>query len=109
MFNLVLLLLVVAYQGLKYWRGRWLAPWRFETHGFEGGGRQGPQRLVSYSDVLNVEVYVSASQRRRGVGTLVVTYKAWPGTPGQQCVQLKNVPEPERLAAWLQAKRSDTA
>ncbi|HEX8435978.1 hypothetical protein [Archangium sp.] len=51
----------------------------------------------------------AASQRRRGVGTLVVTYKSWPGTPGQQCVQLKDMPEPERLAAWLQAKRSGSA
>ncbi len=105
-FCLALLLLVVAYQGVKFWWGRWRARWRFETHGFELGGLG---RFLSYSDVLDVGVHVSASQRRRGLGTLVVRFKTWPGTPGPLCVQMKDVPEPERLAAWLQAKRSRTA
>lgn len=102
------LLLVVVVQGVMLaWRGEPL--WRFEASSFEGGGREGTRGLVYYSDVVDVQVHVSPSQRRRGVGTVVVTRRLpWQATTGETCLLLKDVPEPERLAAWLRAKGSAT-
>jgi hypothetical protein len=106
-FNLFLLLVVGVAQGVRFWLKR--PRWRFDEADFQGRGLQGPWDPVLYSEVVDVEVHVSASQRRRGVGTVVVTYSSWPGKPAEMNLQLKDVPEPERLAAWLRAKRSDAS
>jgi hypothetical protein len=59
---------------------------------------------VRYTDVVEVEAYSSKGQRLRGVGSVGVTYKAVMGE--EKLLTLKDVPEPERLAEWLQSKRS---
>lgn len=53
---------------------------------------------VRYAEIYDVQVLVTPSQRRRGVGTLVIRYGFFP--PEHQTL-LRNVPDPERLAEWL--------
>jgi hypothetical protein len=62
-------------------------------------------RSVSFTDVLDAEVHVSVSQRRRGVGTVLVLHKAMLGDAENQPLTLKDVPEPERLAEWIRSMR----
>ncbi|HYI01041.1 hypothetical protein [Hyalangium sp.] len=40
------------------------------------------------------------------MGTLQVTSQAQTGAQRERVLVLKDVPEPERLAAWIQVKRS---
>ncbi|WP_395812513.1 PH domain-containing protein [Archangium minus] len=100
------LLLVVAVQCVRlFWNGE--LRWSFKAARFEGGGWLGKRLHVNYSDVVDVQVHVSPSQQRRGVGTVVVTYRPREqDMPSDMCVLLKDVPEPERLAAWLRAEGS---
>lgn len=59
--------------------------------------------LVRYRDMQGVEAYSSREQRMRGLGSVTVRYKTPAGLEEQ--LLLKDVPEPERLAEWLEARR----
>lgn len=85
------------------WRGdSW---WDFREAGIEGGGTERGER-VPYSSITGVTVDATPAQRRRGVGTVQVMYELQPGRGGERRLTLKDMPEPERLAAWIEAKRS---
>jgi len=56
--------------------------------------------LVHYAEIHDVQVLVTPSQRRRGVGTLVISHGP---VPSERRTLLRNVPEPERLAEWLRS------
>jgi hypothetical protein len=77
---------------------------RFEQTGIDLSSRDG-RRSVSYTNVLDAEVYISLSQHQRGVGTVVVTHKPLPGESEGTSITLKDVPEPERLAEWIRSMR----
>ncbi len=86
------------------WGGRsW---WNFSEVGIEGGGKEAGEPRVPYSKITGVKVDATPSQRRRGVGTVQVTYEEELGGRVEKNLTLKDVPEPERLASWIQAKRS---
>jgi len=80
--------------------------WFFTEHsiGLPWSGLQRPR--LSYSEVLEAEAHVSAAQRHRGVGTVVVLCKPTREHPAGKSFVLKNVPEPERLAEWIRWKRT---
>ncbi len=78
--------------------------WRFTEVGIESKDAEVQGGLVRYTDVSKVEAYSSRGQRLRGVGSVGVTYRAVSGE--EKLLTLKDVPEPERLAEWLEAKRS---
>jgi hypothetical protein len=82
--------------------------WGLKEDGFEAGGK-GETSFVRYSEISSVEVQVTASQRRRGVGTVHVKCELKGEERPLKFLTLKDVPEPERLAAWLQAKRLERA
>jgi DNA-binding transcriptional MerR regulator len=105
--SLVLLLcalVLVVVQVLIYWAGR--VRWRFTQDGIQVETKEleVPGGFLRYTDVLKVEAYSSRGQRLRGVGSVGMAYKAVTGE--ERLLTLKDVPEPERLAEWLQAKRS---
>lgn len=86
------------------WRGSsW---WSFSEAGIEGSGKEEGEARVPYSSITGVKVDATPSQRRLGVGTVQVTYEEGFGGPVERSLTLKDVPEPERLASWIQAKRS---
>jgi hypothetical protein len=89
-------------QLLMQWKGR--SRWRFVEAGIEAKESEVQGGLVRYTDVLQVEAYSSRGQRLRGVGSVGVTFKAVTGE--EKVLTLKDVPEPERLAQWLESKRS---
>jgi hypothetical protein len=62
--------------------------------------------IVPYAKVLDVDVRISYSQHRRGVGTVVIRCKPGKDEREGQRLALKNVPEPERLAEWIRSKRT---
>ena len=96
---------MIASQVLTLWKSR--PRWRF-TEGFiEARETEVPGGQVRYTDVLGLEAYSSKGQRLRGVGSVAVRYRAVTGE--EKLLTLKDVPEPERLAEWLQAKRSGKA
>jgi len=105
----VLLLVFVAMmalsQVLTLWK--WRARWRFTETGIEAQAHEVQGGHVRYTDVSRVAAYSSKNQRLRGVGSIAVTYRAVPGE--EKLLMLKDVPEPERLAEWLEAKRSGSA
>jgi hypothetical protein len=82
--------------------------WRITAEGL------GPRSLrslfwppeVDFRAVRAVEVSVTDAQRRLGVGTVLVLHRKWAGAPAPQerALTLTDVPEPERLAAWLRAQ-----
>jgi hypothetical protein len=78
--------------------------WRLGEDGFEAFG-EGEPVSVKYANITRVEVQVSGAQRRRGVGTVHVRCEEKGEERPLKFLELKDVPEPERLAAWLQAKR----
>jgi len=83
---------------------RSLAPprWRFGPTSVKQVGvdlRKGTQ-VVPYEQILKVSLLVTPSQKRRGVGTLVITLRTSPPD-----IMMRNVPEPERLAEWLSSQR----
>jgi hypothetical protein len=82
--------------------------WLLKEDGLEAT-EAGETSFVRYSELSDVEVQVSASQRRRGVGTLHVKGELKGEERPLKFLTLKDVPEPERLAAWLQQKRSERA
>ena len=94
-----------ASQALTQWRGR--ARWRFTEDSLETKDPEVQGGQVRYTDMLDVEAYGSRGQRLRGVGSVGVKYRAVMGEEKQ--LTLKDVPEPERLAEWLEAKRSGKA
>jgi hypothetical protein len=98
---LLFFLLMIGAQLLMHWRGR--ARWRFTPDGIEAKEPEVQGGLVRYTDVLRAEAYSSRGQRLRGVGSVGVTYKALMGE--EKLLTLKEVPEPERLAEWIQSKR----
>lgn len=101
---LIILLAVVAWgvarvADVSRSRGGWL----LKEDGVESFGEGAPV-LVKYADMTRVEVQVSRSQHRRGVGTVHVRCEEKGEERPLKFLELKDVPEPERLAAWLQAK-----
>lgn len=88
-------------QLLIYWHGR--QPWRFEEEGIKARESQVPGNLLRYRDILGVEAYSSNRQRMQGLGNVTVRFMATTGQEKQ--LLLKDVPEPERLAEWLEARR----
>jgi membrane protein YdbS with pleckstrin-like domain len=80
--------------------------WNFSKVGIRGGGKEADEAQVPYSRIIRVKVEATPSQRRRGVGTVQVTYEEQPGEGMERTLTLKDVPEPERLASWLREKRS---
>jgi hypothetical protein len=96
-------------QVLTVWRVR--PRWRFTEAGIEVPETEVPGGLVSYTDLLAVEAYSSKGQRLRGVGSVGVKYRAYHAGVAveEKLLTLKDVPEPERLAEWLEAKRSGPA
>lgn len=88
-------------QLLIYWNGR--LPWRFEEEGIKARESEVPGNLLRYRDILGVEAYSSNRQRMRGLGSVTVRFMATTGQEKQ--LLLKDVPEPERLAEWLEARR----
>ncbi len=103
MLPLFLMLLVFGARPLrKAWRQR--QRWRFTEQGFEPWGPGAPPgEAVPYARVLGAEVLATPAQRRQGVGDVVV--RRHPEAP----IRLKDVPEPERLAEWLLARRPGQA
>jgi hypothetical protein len=97
----LLILGMMVAQFLMHWRAR--ARWRFTQEGLEVKEPEVQGGLVRYPDVVQVEAYSSKGQRLRGVGSVGVTYKGLMGE--EKLLTLKDVPEPERLAEWLQSKR----
>ena len=89
---------------LSLWLGG--AWWDFSETGIRGGGKEAGEGQVPYSRITGIKVDATPSQRRRGVGTVQVTYEEEPGGAVERTLTLKDVPEPERLASWIQEKRS---
>lgn len=89
---------------LAAWRRR--PKWRFGESTIEMSGEDALAVPLPYSEVLDAEARVTPSQRKRGVGSVVV--KCGPGSvdPVGKTLTLKNVPEPERLAEWLHERRA---
>lgn len=81
--------------------------WRFGETTIEMFGKDAPPLPLPYSQVLDVEAHVTPSQRKRGVGNVVVVQDG-PSLIdiAVRRMTLKNVPEPERLAAWLRDRCS---
>lgn len=102
-FVLLAGLVGVSVQVLAIRRGS--ARWRFGEAGIEVSEEEVPGGLVRYSDIVDAEVHVTRYQRRRGVGTVEVRHRAI--KEEEKTLTLKDVPEPDRLAAWLDSKRSD--
>jgi hypothetical protein len=96
---------MIAAQVLTLWIRR--PRWRFMEAWIEAHEPDVPGGQVRYKDMLKVEAYSSKGQRLRGVGSVGVTYRAVTGE--EKLLTLKGVPEPERLAEWLQSKRSGRA
>jgi len=96
---------LIVVQVLTLWKAR--ARWRFTQEGIEAQAPDVQGGLVRYKDVSKVEAYSSKGQRLRGVGSVGVKYRAVTGE--EKLLTLKDVPEPERLAEWLAAKRSGKA
>ncbi|MDY7232314.1 PH domain-containing protein [Hyalangium rubrum] len=101
---LLLLMVFMAIQFFAVWRGG--ARWRFGETGIEVDDKDVPEGRVRYADVVDAEVHVSRAQRRRGVGTVEVRYRA---KNEERTLSLKDVPEPDRLAEWLDSKRPGAA
>lgn len=78
--------------------------WDLKEDGFETN-EEGVPSFVRYSEISRVEVEITASQRRRGVGTVHVKSEQKNEERSLKLLTLKDVPEAERLAAWLQANR----
>jgi hypothetical protein len=98
---LVIASAVIFSQMSTRWTAR--ARWRFTEEGLKtrDPGVQGGH--VYYRDMLAAEAYSSRGQRLRGVGSVGVKYRGVTGE--EKLLTLKDVPEPERLAEWLEAKR----
>lgn len=84
-----------------------LAPprWYFGPTAVRLGGfswqPQSPRSSVSYREIEDVQVLVTHAQRRRGVGTVVLSCR---GASKERWVILRHVPEPERLAEWIRSQ-----
>jgi len=89
------------YPHLKRWRGR--PVWRFTAQGLEDGGHSGLPGEIPYAQVVSATAEVSPAQARHGVGTVTVKFRLGPDAP-EDFVSLLDVPEPERLAEWIQAQ-----
>lgn len=101
----VLLSLLLVLMAKRAWDGP--ASWLFTEDLVDARG--GGQRLrLPYSNVLEAEAHVSASQRHRGVGTVLILCKPTQEHPAGNTLVLRNVPEPERLAEFLRWKRAQT-
>jgi hypothetical protein len=103
---LLVLGVVLSARFLASRRGR--PGWHFRETGIEESGQgRGRAQAVPYSAITGVKVHATASQHRRGVGTIEMTWRAEPGEGWEKTLTLEDVPEPERLAAWIESKRSD--
>lgn len=80
--------------------------WQFSEADIRGYGKKTGVARVLYSSITSVKVDATPSQRRRGVGTIQVTYQEEFSGEMEKLLTLEDVPEPERLASWIQAKRS---
>jgi membrane protein YdbS with pleckstrin-like domain len=92
---------------------KWWAEWRrhpwwgFKEKGIAVQGESWKPLLeVPYTRMLRVDAQVSPVQVARGLGDVVVWWTA-PGKTQPEEVRLKNAPEPERLAKWLETRRKD--
>ncbi|MFP2897231.1 PH domain-containing protein [Corallococcus sp. 4LFB] len=87
------------------WRKR--PVWRFTDTGIEARGEGAWTSVLVYSRVRDADAHATHPQRGQGLGTLVVTCA--PEAPGMESkpLLLKNVPEPERLAAWIRSHRGE--
>ncbi|ADO75170.1 hypothetical protein [Stigmatella aurantiaca] len=92
---------ISVYPQLRHWFGR--PSWRFTGTGLEDGGHSGLPAEIPYEQVVSATAEISPAQLRRGVGTVTVKFRPEPGAP-EDFVSLLDVPEPERMAEWLQAK-----
>jgi hypothetical protein len=97
----VLYALVSLYPQLRIWFVR--PSWRLTGSGLEDGGRSGLPAEIPYEQVVSATAEISPAQLRRGVGTVTVRFRPEPGAP-DDFVSLLDVPEPERLAEWIQAQ-----
>lgn len=101
----VFALVMVVVQAVSYWQSR--ERWRFEEGGIRAWEAEEPGvrglNLIRYQAMLGVEAHSSNSQRLRGLGSVTVTYKS--EAEEQKQLVLEDVPEPERLAEWLEARR----
>jgi hypothetical protein len=97
----VLYAVISVYPQLRNWFGR--PSWRFTGSGLEDGGRSGLPAEISYEQVSSATAEISPVQLRRGVGTVTVKFRPVSGAP-EDFVSLIDVPEPERLAGWIQAQ-----
>ncbi|WP_225412664.1 hypothetical protein [Stigmatella hybrida] len=97
----VLYAVVSVYPQLRRWFGS--PSWRFTGSGLEDGGHSGLPAEIPYGQVVSATAEISPAQLRRGVGTVTVKFRPAPGAP-EDFVSLLDVPEPERLAEWIQAK-----
>ena len=80
--------------------------WRFEATRAKLVGISDQGGAVTYKEIIDVQVLVTPSQQRLGVGTVVVTRQgAYEAT---RQVLIRNVPEPDRLAEWLLSRRGGT-
>jgi hypothetical protein len=90
--------------GIRFWRrSPW---WHFSEAGIEGGGKEAGEGRVPYSSITGVKVEATPSQRRRRVGTVQVAYEGELGGAAERNLTIEDVPEPERLASWIESKRS---
>lgn len=103
-FMYLFVVVLETWRHFKSWRDR--PRWYFTESGIERGGREALQPDVAYARVLDAEAQASKPQRRRGVGTVRVKYRAQAGKPEEEVLVLQDVPEPERLAEWIRSKRS---
>jgi hypothetical protein len=99
--------LVMSGFALTAWRQR--PRWRFGERAMEIRGEDAPAYPVPYSEVLDAEAHVTPSQRKRGVGNVVVKCAPGTGELTGKTLTLKSVPEPERLARWLHDRRGRKA
>lgn len=79
--------------------------WRFAATHARLVGIAEQAGTVTYKEITDVQVLVTPSQRRRGVGTVVVTCQ---GNESPRQVLIRDVPEPDRLAEWLNSQRGGT-
>lgn len=77
--------------------------WRFEATSMKAVGVGEPRARLLYTEAYDIQVLVTPSQKRLGVGTVVLKRQ----TTGT-LVLIRNVPEPERLAEWLRSKSRGT-